>query len=84
VAQVRYSAVLKMLDRCARGHERRETRHHLRVAWRGRLYPTLPLGQHSRRVSGRGEIQVMHVRAMCRELGILKCAAEVLPQLRRS
>ena len=83
MAQVSYRDVLRMLDVCAEGHEKRETKHHLRVRYRGRLYPSLPLGQHSRRKSKRGEIALHHVRAMCRELGIMDCAAAELPQLRR-
>lgn len=83
MAQVSYRDVLKMLDVCAEGHERRETKHHLRVSYQGRLYPSLPLGQHSRRKSQRGEIALHHVRAMCKELGILDCALSRLPQLRR-
>ena len=83
MAQVSYGDVLKMLDVCAEGHERRETKHHLRVSYRGRLYPSLPLGQHSRRKSQRGEIALHYVRAMCKELGILDCASAELPQLRR-
>ena len=83
MAQASYRDVLKMLDVCAAGHQRRETKHHLRVSYRGRVYPSLPLGQHSRRKSKRGEIAPHHVRAMCKELGILDCASVELPQLRR-
>ena len=70
-----------MLDACAPGHERRETLHHVRVTWKGRTYPRLPLGSHHSR--GRREmIQTGHVRTMVTFLGIrVDCADEHLPKL---
>lgn len=73
--------VLAMLDACAKGHQRRETPHHVRVEWKGKIYPRLPLGSHASR--GRREmIGTSHVRTMVAKLEIdPKCADKELPKL---
>jgi len=76
--------VLAMLDACAPGHKRRETGHHIRVTWKGRTYPRLPLGSHRSR--GRREmIETGHVRTMVAFLEIdSQCADQQLPKLAES
>ncbi len=79
--EIALRAVLAMLDACAEGHTRRETRHHLRVKWNDRTYPCLPLGSHGSR-SRRVMIGTSHVRSMVMELEIdTACADEHLPVL---
>ena len=79
--QIRLKAVFQMLDKCAPGHEREEKTHHWHVYYNGRRFLNLPLGEHKKRRSGRGEIHYGFVRAMCRELIIEPCAMRELPQL---
>jgi hypothetical protein len=73
--------VFKMLSACADGHERRTTKHHYIVSWRGKTFRSLPLGSHQSR-SRRPMIEVGHVRAMVAKLGIeVSCAERLLPKL---
>lgn len=73
-------AIFAMLDVCAPGHERMAKTHHWRIEYRDRTFPTLPLGEHGRRINP--DIQVGVVKKMARHLGILECAQAELPQLR--
>jgi hypothetical protein len=70
-----------MLEKCAPGHHRRETKHHWVIRYEGTTYRRLPKGQHSRQQSLRGDVDAFHVKAMCRRLGILDCAKRELEQL---
>ncbi len=68
--------VRRMLDACAEGYEMVETKHHFRVTWQGRCYPSLPKGAHKKR---KAEIQVGKIRQMIRQLGIdMECAKSQL------
>ncbi len=72
-----------MLDVCAPGHDLIRGKHKWRVLHGGRTYRHLPTGQHGRKQqSGRGEVNVHFVKAMCRHLGIVDCARQQLSQLR--
>lgn len=62
-----------MLDECLSGYAVRETHHHFRISKDGRVYPSLPNGEHGKR-AGRAEIQVGHVRRLVEFFGIKDCA----------
>jgi len=68
-----------MLGHCAPGYERRETTHHWRITYGEEIYPTLPKGPHGER---NPSIQIGHIKQMARQLGILDCARDFLPQLK--
>ena len=62
-----------MLKRCADGYTIRTTKHNRRVNYDGQTFPALP--KHD-------NIELGHIRAMVRHLGISKeCASESIPQL---
>jgi hypothetical protein len=65
--------VWSMLDHCAPGHTRSATTHYWCIRFGGKTYPSFPLGAHGRRKNP--TVQVGHVRAMVRQLGISACAA---------
>ena len=68
-----------MLDKCAKGHTRRESRHSIIVKWRGQSFP-LPSGRHGRTMTA--DIGTSHVRTMVRQLEIpTDCADKMLPAL---
>jgi hypothetical protein len=70
-----------MLEACAKGFTRKERTHNWVVMWKGRTFPTLPLGPHGSRVNP--DIQIGKVKQMVRHLGIDQdCANGHLPQLR--
>ena len=71
-----------MLEVCAPGHTREPKTHNWRMTFGTKVFPTLPVGEHGARKSGSTEIQVGVVKKMARELGILECAKNNLPQLR--
>lgn len=81
MAQIQLRKIFAMLEVCAPGHERTETKHHWAIRYRGTAYRRLPKGQHSRQRSLRGDVNSFHVKAMCRRLGILDCARRELEQL---
>lgn len=64
-----------MLDQCAPGHTRTETDHHFCVRFNGKVFPTLPKGQHGKSNPG---IQKGVLKKMARHLGILDCAKRSL------
>ena len=72
-----------MLDHCAPGHTRRTTDHHIRISYRGKTYPSLPLGPHGRgRSTGRALIFLGHVRQLVGQLEIdSACAWECIENL---
>lgn len=74
-------AVFDMLNECAPGHQITQTDHYIRVRWSGKVYPSLPRGEHGKR-EARAEIQIPHVRKMVRILGIQDCAHRFLEALR--
>ena len=76
---VQLKDVWKMLAHCAPGYTARPTKHHWRIAFGGRTYPSLPLGAHGRRENPL--IEIGHVKRMARFLGILDCAKTALPAL---
>jgi hypothetical protein len=59
-----------MLDDCAPGHVWVEKDHHFHVHFGGKVFRTLPKGEHG----GKGEIEIGWVRKMVRYLGITDCA----------
>ena len=71
--------VWAMLDKCAPGWARRDTPHNHRVFLPdGRIYPSLPLGDHGHRRDA--AIKGGHVRNMARQLGIEECAKQEIPE----
>lgn len=71
--------VFSMLDDCAPGHTRRETKHHYWIQYNELEFKQLPLGAHGRRDNP--EIQRGVVRKMCRHFGILECAESRIESL---
>ena len=69
-----------MLEHCAPGYNCKETKHHWRVTYGSEVFPTLPKGPHGERANP--SIQVGHIKQMARQLGILDCARQFLPQLK--
>lgn len=68
-----------MLNLCLPGYTSRETSHHHRItAPDGRLYPSLPLGEHGHRRDA--DIKAGNIRNMVRFFGIESCAQEHLPE----
>ena len=67
-----WTAVQKMLDKCAPGWSWKPAPHFRRIFANGRTYPTLPKAD---------EIEVGHIRKMARHLGIADCAKKELPAL---
>lgn len=82
MAQVQLRKVFRMLEICAPGHRKVETKHHWVIRYRGTSFRRLPKGQHSRQRSLRGDVDAFHVKAMCRRLGMLECARRELEQLK--
>ncbi len=78
---IRLSVVWAMLEVCAPGHTKRATKHHWRVSFAGRTYPTLPLGPHGSRKARSTEVAIGHVRKLCRYFEILDCAKLEIEQL---
>lgn len=78
---IRLSAVWAMLEVCAPGYTKRATKHHWRIAFAGRTYPTFPLGPHGSRKAKSTEVEVGHVRKLCRYLEIVACAEVEIEQL---
>ncbi len=54
-----------MLGACAKGHDIRRTTHGRRVEFDGKVFRDLP--KHD-------DIELGHIRKMCRHLGIYDCA----------
>ena len=73
--QVPLKDVFAMLDECAPGHTRTETNHHYCIRYNGKVFPTLPKGQHGKANPG---IQKGVLKKMSRHLGILECAKAAL------
>lgn len=70
--------VWDMLTVCAPGWMKRQTAHHHRISLPdGRIYPSLPLGDHGHRREA--QVQAGHIRNMVRQLGIEECARCELP-----
>jgi hypothetical protein len=69
-----------MLDHCAPGHSRKQRTHNWVVSYRASTFPNLPVGEHGQRKNP--EIQVGHVKAMVRQLGIADCAKTQIERLR--
>ena len=72
-AVVRLSAVWAMLARCTESYTKVQTDHYWRIGANGKMYPSLPLGEHGPRKDP--EIQFGHVKHMARQLGIYQCCA---------
>lgn len=77
---VALQAIWTMLENCAPGHTRKAKTHNWVIRYRGKTYPSFPLGPHGKRENP--EIEVGHVKRMVRFLGILECAKAHLEQLR--
>ena len=78
MAQIKISAVKSALEKCAPGYSWVPTMHKVRVSFKGKTYPSFPVGSHG---STNPEIQLGHVRQLARHLNILSCFKRVLPQL---
>ena len=66
-----------MLDRCAPGYRRRQTRHFHLISYEQKT-ARLQLGPHGKKTA-HTEIGTGHVRQLARHLGILDCAKATLP-----
>jgi hypothetical protein len=76
-AVVRLDDVWEMLDHCAEGYAKKESREWWRIFYNGKTYPGFPVGKHGRRQNP--EIESGHVRSMIRHLGVsIDCANEFL------
>ena len=68
-----------MLQHCAPGYTAKATDHFWCVRLpNGRTYPSLPKGEHGKK---NPEIQVGHIKKMCRHLDILACAQAQISRL---
>lgn len=64
--------VWAMLKVCAKGFKPIEKTHHWCVYYKDKTYPSLPKGEHGARKNP--EIEVGHIKRMCRLFGVLGCA----------
>jgi hypothetical protein len=64
-ASVSFANVLRMLEECAKGFTWRRTTHGRSVEFSHKIYRDLPKYD---------EIEVGHIKKMCRHFGILDCA----------
>ncbi len=72
--------VWAMLKACLSvGWTSRPTAHNHRIFLEdGRIYPSLPLGEHGHRRDA--EVKAGHVRNLARQLGIEECARREIPE----
>lgn len=71
--------VWAMLNDCLPGWQSRQTVHHHRIRSKdGRIYPSLPLGDHGHRRDA--SVKGGHVRNMARYFGIEACAKGHIPE----
>ena len=77
---VRLDEVWRMLDACAEGYSKRESREYWIVSYNAKTYRSLPLGPHGRRHNP--ETEAGHIRALIRHLGVSKECAEKYLDLR--
>jgi hypothetical protein len=64
-----------MLDDCAPGHKRKETKHNMVIMWEGLTYHRFPLGGHGKKRGGkRYEVKFGHVRNLVNLFEIQDCA----------
>jgi len=76
---IELTRVWAMLDECLPGWKSRETPHHHRIrSADGRIYPSLPLGEHGHRRDPK--VKGGHLRNMARFFGIEKCASGHIPE----
>jgi len=78
--RIRLNVVFSMLDECAPGHGRTEGDHYWKITYGEEVFPRFPLGEHGRRANP--DIEIGHIKKMCRALGILDCAKAQIEQLR--
>jgi hypothetical protein len=80
---IRIREVWRILEECAPGYEKYPYGDHKwEVRYKGFRYPHLPLGAHGRkRLVDRAEIELGHVKSMCRLFGIMDCARAALERL---
>ena len=71
-ASARYADIVRMLEKCAPGHDIRRTTHGRRVHFNGKVFPDLTKFDN---------IELGHVKKMCRHFGILECAKKHIPAL---
>ena len=64
-ASVRFQEVLRMLEQCARGFTWRRTTHGRKVEFNHMVFRDLPKFD---------DIEIGHIRKMCRHFNILDCA----------
>jgi hypothetical protein len=60
-----FADIVRMLEKCAPGHEIRRTTHGRRVKFNGLVFLNLPKFD---------DIELGHVKKMCRHFGIMECA----------
>ena len=66
-ASASFSDITKMLDKCAPGYTIRRTTHARLVSYGGKVFRDLPKFD---------DIELGHVRKMCRHFGIYDCAKD--------
>lgn len=77
---VRLNKIWEMLDECAPGYTSQTKEHYIWVTFNENTFRSLPKGRHGAK---NPEIQVGHIRAMIRFLGIdMECAQGELEVLR--
>ncbi|MHB1665445.1 MAG: hypothetical protein ACYCT7_09335 [bacterium] len=70
------SDIFKMLDNCASGHTRKAGDHYWVIKFNGKIYYTLPKGEHG---SKNPDIEIGHIKKLIRHLGIDEdCAKKYL------
>lgn len=76
---VQLAKVWAMLDACLPGWKSRPTNHYHRIySPNGKIYPSLPLGEHGHRRDA--EIKAGHIRNLARQFNIEACAQQHLPE----
>ena len=77
---VKLNDVWAMLNNCAAGHLRKQSREYWIVTYNKKTYRSLPLGPHGHRHNP--EIESGHVRSLVRQLGIPSGCVEIYLDLR--
>lgn len=70
-----------MLRKCAPTFKYQETDHYFRISFNGKVFPSLPNGEHGKR-DMRAEIQKGKVKQLVRVLEIEDCAKAMLEILK--
>lgn len=80
---IQIKKIWELLDACAPGYKKYpHGDHKWDVHFGTKRFPRLPLGGHGRkRKVGRADVELGHMRAMCRQFGITECVAKLCPQI---